>query len=294
MYATDRMGPATRCLLILTLSVTYSLPRVAAEGPPEEMTVEQMFQDIEALEGLRLISPDARQTRAMVETVEEFHKVKKAVSERKNQPHLRRALWQVRTRLLEGEKREEEVWEPLEELWEMMEQQEETMERASERALAELRSLLTKEQIRRIALQDTPYGRIERAVRDLASFAVGDGGDWREWRSETASELTEIAHDQNPQAPKDLDDQLLMLFIQARKKGANYVKANQEKLYKEILALVMQPDKRGGPSLEEQHERVNEMMGYLLEEPRMLVLLKEKLELTGRAKAGDGKTKRTF
>ena len=245
-------------------------------GPPPEVTVEQIFGDIEVLANLRSLSLTANQLAGMVGIVEGFSEVRQRVARQRNRQDVRRALWQVREFFLLAEEAEE-PWTPMEAYHEFLEEQEEVLENAVDRAVGQMAALLTKEQTLTIARRETLYGEIEQAVKHLAALADSDDDEWREWRNDVATELTEMARDENPDAPRGLNDRIVMFMIQARAKGADYLKENQAKLYKELEALILPAERRGGPSAEEREERVHEVLEYMLREERVLPLLKEKL-----------------
>jgi hypothetical protein len=265
-------------LLLAAASVSLAQPPV---GPPGK-TLDQIQEDIWALEFLNRLDFTQEQLKQLVPAVEAFRKQREGLQTSAQATRLRAALWEVRMLLLKGEDTPA-VWEKIEGLSSQMEAVEKVHEDLAQRATKQVAGMLSAKQRDVIALAETPEERLRQVVTDLQSQVAAAAEEWRDWRTDTAAELAGLAAeivDMDEKSAEAVENRIVALLQEARAKGATYVRDSAQKILGQVLDLVVPKEHR--TSQEERDERIQDWARDLLQEETVFGLLKEKLGLGGK------------
>ena len=269
-------GAAPFVLLLAAASVGLAQPPA---GPPPGKTLDQIQEDIWALEFLNRLSFTQEQLKQLVPAVAAFRKQREGLQTSAQATRLRAALWEVRLLLLQGEDTPA-VWEKVEALSSQMEATEKAQEDLTQRTAKQVVGMLSAKQRDVIALAETPEERVRQVVADLQEKVTAAAEEWRDWRTDTAAELAGLAGeivDMDEKSAKFVETRIGVLLQEAKAKGATYVRDSAPKIVGQMLDLVVPKEHRTSP--EERDERLQEWTRNLLQEETVFGLLKERLAL---------------
>lgn len=251
----------------ITLAIAACLLDCAKTQPPAEQlkppagkSYDDIRHEIEVLAFIKRWEFGKEQLALIHKLVAKLRQAEAEIDKARNSPELLALLWQARMATLRGEdatpwleKAEElegKLVHPLEEaFWNMREQ-----------ALDELRKSLSDEQALRMAISGTVWARLIEVANEFVEVAKADEDRWVDWRTSVVSELRYAAREHNPNAPKDLADQITIMLIKLRQLAIEQPKQARADLHKRLLNLILPEEKRAGPTKEEAEERIRGLL----------------------------------
>ncbi|MCS7252979.1 MAG: hypothetical protein RMK18_04955 [Armatimonadota bacterium] len=263
-----------RITLIATLAVTFFmhlLDRVATQPPAQELkppvgkSYNDIRSEIDVLVFIKRWGFDKEQLKLAHKLVMKLYEAENEIEKARNSPELLALLWQARMAMLRGE--DATPWlEKVDELeGNLTSKLEEAFWELHEQVLNELRKALSNEQASKMAIDETVWGRLVEVANEFAEMVKADEDEWVNWRTSVANELRDAAREHNPNAPKDIADQITIMLIKFKQLAVEQPKQAKADLHKRLLSLVLPEEKRTGPTKEEAEERIREILraGFL-------------------------------
>lgn len=224
--------------------------------PPAGKSYSDIRNEVEVLAFIKRWGFSKEQLELIRKLVLKLRQAEAEIEKARNSPELLALFWQARMAMLRGEdatpwleKAEElegKLVHPLEEaFWNMRDQ-----------ALDELRKSLSDEQASRMAISGTVWARLIEVANEFVEMAKADEDEWVNWRTSVVSELKDAARAHNPNAPKDVADQITIMLIKLRQLAIEQPKQARADLHKRLLNLVLPEEKRAGPTKEEAEESI--------------------------------------
>ena len=252
----------------LFLQVVFAQPPAEQQAPPAGKTYDDIMAEINVLRFIRKWRFTKAQVEQMYKLISQLLKAQEEYEKALNSAEVLKAFWRVRMALLHGEdanalldKANELEGEVTGKLWE-------EYENLRERTLDELRKLLNDEQASKMAIEGTVWGRLIEVANEFVEMAKAEEDTWVEWRTSVANELRNTARELNPQAPKNVGDQITILLIKLRQLAVEQPQQARADLHKRLLEMLLPEEKRAGPTKEEAEERIRDSLYALLENLR--------------------------
>jgi len=264
---------ALRCLLLVVLAqlflqVAFAQPPAEQQMPPAGKTYHDIRAEIEVLRFIRKWNFTRAQIEQIYNPILKLLKAQEEYEKALNSAEVLKAFWRVRMALLFGEDANALLDKARELRDKLAGKFEAQLDELRERTLDELRKVLSDEQASKMAIEGTVWGRLIEVANEFVEMAKAGEDEWVEWRTSIANELRDTARELNPQAPKNLSDQITVLLIKLRQLAVEQPQQAKSDLHKRLLEMVLPEEKRAGPTKEEAEEHIRSSLYALLENLR--------------------------
>lgn len=264
---------ALRCLLLVVLAqlflqVAFAQPPAEQQMPPAGKTYHDIRAEIEVLRFIRKWNFTRAQIEQIYNPILNLLKAQEEYEKALNSAEVLKAFWRVRMALLFGEDANALLDKARELRDKLAGKFEAQLDELRERTLDELRKVLSDEQASKMAIEGTVWGRLIEVANEFVEMAKAGEDEWVEWRTSIANELRDTARELNPQAPKNLSDQITVLLIKLRQLAVEQPQQAKSDLHKRLLEMVLPEEKRAGPTKEEAEEHIRSSLHTLLENLR--------------------------
>lgn len=257
----------TASVMTLMLAITVCLldcpeaqPPVQQLKPPPEKNYADISREIEVLMFIRRWGFSREQLELIRKLVTKLRQAESELERARNSPELLELLWQARMAMLRGD--DATPWlEKAEQLRsKLVGALEEAFWELHERTLNELRKVLSDEQASKMSIEGTVWARLIEIADEFVKVAKAEEDEWVIWRTSVANELRDAAREHNPNAPKNVADQITLLLIKLKQLAIEQPKQARADLYKRLLDIVLPQEKQAGPTKDEAEGRLRELL----------------------------------
>ncbi|MFA4030373.1 MAG: hypothetical protein GDYSWBUE_002107 [Candidatus Fervidibacterota bacterium] len=257
----------TASVMTLMLAITVCLldcpeaqPPIQQLKPPPEKNYADISREIEVLMFIRRWGFSREQLELIRKLVTKLRQAESELERARNSPELLELLWQARMAMLRGD--DATPWlEKAEQLRsKLVGALEEAFWELHERTLNELRKVLSDEQASKMSIEGTVWARLIEIADEFVKVAKAEEDEWVIWRTSVANELRDAAREHNPNAPKNVADQITLLLIKLKQLAIEQPKQARADLYKRLLDIVLPQEKQAGPTKDEAEGRLRELL----------------------------------